>query len=49
MTIAYSEDLRERAVALVERGRKVAVVAKLVQIGVTTLYRWVAKRKKGYL
>jgi transposase len=47
MGIAYSEDLRERAVALVKRGKKVYIVAKLLQIGVPTLYRWVAKGKKG--
>jgi transposase len=47
MSIAYSEDLRERAVALVKRGKRIDTVAKLLQIGVPTLYRWVAKKKKG--
>jgi transposase len=47
MGMAYSEDLRERAVALVKRGKRIDTVAKLLQIGVPTLYRWVAKKKKG--
>ncbi|MBA2306656.1 transposase [Candidatus Dependentiae bacterium] len=47
MAIAYSEDLRKRAVGLVKRGRKVVAVAKLLQIGPATLFRWVAKKEKG--
>ena len=47
MAIAYSEDLRERAVGLVKRGKKIETVAKLLQIGIATLYRWVAKKQNG--
>ncbi len=50
MAIAYSEDLRKRAVGLVEKGRKIEVVAKLLNIGRTSLYRWVKqKQEKGSL
>jgi len=47
MAIAYSEDLRKRAVALVIRGRKPTAVAKMLLVGIATLYRWLAKKEKG--
>ncbi|MBA3752542.1 helix-turn-helix domain-containing protein, partial [Candidatus Dependentiae bacterium] len=41
MAIAYSEDLRKRAVALIEDGKKIEKVAKLLNIARSTLFRWV--------
>ena len=45
--MAYSLDLRERAVSLVEEGRPVAKVIKLLKIGSTTLYSWLKKKAAG--
>ena len=42
----YSVDFRERALALVERGRGVAEVAGLLGIGAATLKRWRRRRRE---
>lgn len=46
MANAYSEDLRSRALALVDEGKSVKEVAKLFQIGIATLYLWRRTRRK---
>ena len=45
--MAYNVDLRKRAISLVEQGKSVAEVAKLLQIGLTTLYCWLKKKAAG--
>ncbi|MBA3751521.1 helix-turn-helix domain-containing protein [Candidatus Dependentiae bacterium] len=45
MAIAYSEDLRKRAVSLIESGKKIEKVAKLLNIARSTLFRWVRQKK----
>ncbi len=47
MSIAYSEDLRKRAVALVKRGRKIDSVVKLLNRVVATLFQRATKDRKG--
>ncbi len=44
MALAYSEDLRKRAVALIEDGKKIEKVAKLLHIARSTLFRWVRQK-----
>lgn len=45
--MCYSVDLKERALRLVEGGRTKAEVAKLLNLGEASLYRWINKQKKG--
>ena len=45
MALAYSEDLRKRAVNLVENGKDAAEVAKLLSIGRATVYLWLARKR----
>ena len=45
--MAYSLDLRVRALSLVEEGKSRAEVAKTLKIGVRTLYRWLKKKANG--
>lgn len=45
MTRPYSIDLRERAVAAVERGRSRRQVAKLFQVGESSVIRWCARQR----
>lgn len=45
MTRPYSLDLRERAVALVEGGQSRHQVAKLFQVGVSSVIRWCARQR----
>ncbi|WP_265025995.1 transposase [Wolbachia endosymbiont (group A) of Bibio marci] len=42
--MAYSVDLREKAISLVERGKSKSEVADLLEIGIATLYRWLKKK-----
>lgn len=44
MAIAYSEDLRKKAMNLVDAGSKVADVAKMLDISEVSLYRWKKQR-----
>lgn len=44
---AYSEDLRKKALILLERGKTKAEVVELLDIGIATLYRWIKKKAKG--
>ncbi len=43
---AYSVDLRKRVVAAVERGSSTAQVAQTFGIGLATVKRWVARRRR---
>jgi transposase len=45
--MAYSADLREKAISLVERGISNSEVAELLEIGIATLYRWLKKNADG--
>lgn len=45
MTRPYSMDLRERAVALVESGQSRRRVAKLFQVGESSVIRWCARQR----
>ena len=45
--MSYSIDLREKALQLVEAGRTKEAVAKLLRIGVASLYRWLKKKRAG--
>lgn len=45
--MAYSVDLREKAISLVERGKSKSEVAELLEIGIATLYRWLKKKAEG--
>jgi transposase len=45
MTRPYSNDLRERAVALVESGRSRHQVAKLFGVGVSSVIRWCQRQR----
>jgi transposase len=45
MTRPYSNDLRERAVALVESGRSRHQVAKLFRVGVSSVIRWCERQR----
>jgi transposase len=40
---AYSQDLRIRAVELIETGMSISLVSRLLKISRPTLYRWVNK------
>ncbi|WP_395463208.1 IS630 transposase-related protein [Wolbachia endosymbiont of Cantharis cryptica] len=42
--MAYSVDLREKAITLVEKGKSKSEVAELLEIGIATLYRWLKKK-----
>ncbi len=46
MTSPYSEDLRARAVGLVENGKKVSEVAQLLTIGIATIYLWLRRKRE---
>ena len=41
MAIAYSKDLRIRAINLIEKGMSIAQVSRLLEISRPTLYRWI--------
>lgn len=43
MASAYSQDLRIRAVELLETGMSISLVSRLLKISSPTLYRWVNK------
>jgi transposase len=45
--MAYSVDLREKALSLVEKGKSKDEVADLLEIGIATLYRWIRKKSAG--
>jgi len=45
MTRPYSLDLRERAVALVQTGQSRRQVAKLFQVGESSVIRWCARQR----
>jgi transposase len=45
MTRPYSIDLRERAVAAVERGQSRHQVAKLFKVGVSSVIRWCQRQR----
>lgn len=47
MAIGYSYDLRIRAVNLVNSGKKVKKVSKILDIGETAIYRWVKYFKQN--
>ena len=40
MAIAYSQDLRERAINLIESGMSISDVSRLLDISRPTLYKW---------
>ncbi len=49
MPAAYSQDLRDRALALMEAGTRTrAEVSQLLQIGESTLYEWQARKRAGH-
>ena len=41
MAIAYSKDLRLRAINLIEKGMSITQVSQLLKISRPTLYRWI--------
>lgn len=45
--MAYSVDLREKAISLVEKGKSKYEIAELLEIGIATLYRWLKKKANG--
>jgi transposase len=45
MTRPYSSDLRERAVALVEGGQSRHQVAKLFEVGASSVIRWCQRHR----
>lgn len=45
MAIPYSEDLRKKAMKLVDSGKKVEKVAKILDIAPVSLYRWKKQRE----
>ena len=47
--MAYSMDLRLRALGLLDAGRSVEEVSKLLAIGTATLWRWLRRRRAGQL
>jgi transposase len=47
MAVAYSYDLRERAINLVKEGKGVEFVAELLKIGKSTIRRWLTNLKRG--
>lgn len=49
ITVAYSFDLRTRAVDLINSGKRVEEIAELLKISKATLYNWLARNKKGNL
>lgn len=46
MSRPYSDDLRSRAVAAVDAGRSCHEVAKLFQVGVSSVIRWVDRQRR---
>jgi putative transposase len=46
MAAPYSEDLRERAVALVDGGMSRRQVAKLLELGASTVIKWMKLRRE---
>lgn len=40
MAIAYSQDLRKRAINLIERGMSISNVSRLLKISRPTIYKW---------
>lgn len=40
MAIAYSQDLRERALSLLEKDLSITQVSRLLEISRPTLYKW---------
>ena len=50
MPKAYSLDLRERVLIYLEEGGDKRTASHLFQVGIATVYRWVArKREKGHV
>ena len=47
--MAYSLDLRQRALALLSQNHKIEDVSELLNIGTATLWRWKAREKQGNL
>ena len=47
--MAYSLDMRERAIELLESGRSKAEVSKMLGVGRTTLLRWEQRSARGEL
>ncbi|WP_253302679.1 transposase [Wolbachia endosymbiont of Psylliodes chrysocephala] len=45
--MAYSVDLREKAVSMIEKGKTKVEVAELLEIGIATLNRWLKKKAAG--
>ncbi|WP_410542447.1 IS630 transposase-related protein [Wolbachia endosymbiont of Tetranychus urticae] len=45
--MAYSVDLREKAVLMIEKGKTKVEIAELMEIGIATLYRWLKKKAAG--
>ena len=45
MAKPYSMDLRERALARVERGESASAAARALDLGVSTVIRWVGRKK----
>lgn len=40
MAILYSEDLRKRALALIDQGKSISEVSRLLNLSRPTIYRW---------
>lgn len=47
MANPYSEDLREKAIGLLDDGRSVYEVEKLLGIGKSSLYLWLKRRREA--
>ncbi|WP_341822233.1 IS630 transposase-related protein [Wolbachia endosymbiont (group A) of Clivina fossor] len=45
--MAYSVDLREKAVSMIGKGKTKVEVAELLEVGIATLYRWLKKKAAG--
>lgn len=45
MAIAYSQDLRERALSLIEKGMSISGVSRFLNISRPTLYKWKYQRQ----
>jgi transposase len=46
MPIPYSNDLRDKVIDLLKKGKKQSDVAKLLNIDKSTIYRWNIRYKK---
>lgn len=47
--MAYSEDMRKRALELIASGKSVAEISRLLNVSVSSLIRWQHRQKEGRL